>query len=387
MNQGWTTSLTARQLTEIKLELLSNGVAFEHGFLEAYGPEYIEKRWAYGNSDEMRLGTRIPQEVKLGDIIVAVHFVPTSPWKLTRSERGFCLKHDEDEVTPISFPLRPEFYQMSLSSGIACKTIGTLYGGGSLGIFAHGQCYYFSIDKQCAFCSLQPTRSTYGDHVLDVKPDMAAELVEIALRTDAPAVKQVMLNGGNHRDNNAGFLKQVDILRRIYETLAGLKHEPQLEVHLITMPPDDLKLLDELRGMSVKIAINLEVFSPKRFEAISPGKSALYGRDKLIAALEKAVIILGAGNVYTIFVGGLEPIESLAKGLDFVAERGITPIINVFHKDPESKLARYPRASVQDLRKMGKALQLTFREYDCKPFYMNCGRNSLDSEAYYGYFE
>lgn len=378
--------VTPTEATQIKLQLLSTGIDFEEGFLDSYGPGFIEKRWAYGNSDASRFTSRIPQEVYVGDVITAIHYVPTSPWKLGVHDNDFGLYHKGELISTVSFPRRPNFYSESLSSGMPCRSVGTLYGGGSLGIFALGTCYYFRIDKSCGFCSLEPTRSTHGDHLMLIKPEIASELTQIALKTDGETIKQVMLNGGNRKDNDENFLHHVSTLRLICDEVAQAGKQNDVEVHLITMPPDNHRLFKELQGLPVKVAMNLEVFSPDLFPVIAPGKAETYGRQKLISALQKAVEVLGKGNVYTIFVGGLEPIDSLAQGLEYVAEQGVVPVINVFHRDPGTRLENHPRSSVDELNVMGKLLQKVYLAYGYEPFYQNCGRNSLDSEAYYGYF-
>ncbi len=48
-----THQLSPHEATEIKLHLLSYGVSFDEEFLDKYDPKFIEKRWAYGNSDEV----------------------------------------------------------------------------------------------------------------------------------------------------------------------------------------------------------------------------------------------------------------------------------------------------------------------------------------------
>lgn len=381
-----TQQLHPRNATEVKLHLLSYGISLDDNFHDNYDPVFIEKRWAYGNSDEVKTTKRIPQELLIGDIISAVHLVPNSDWRLGLENGNYVLKCRDELVTEVSFPKRPRFYEAHTEDGVPCKSVGTLYGGSSLGIFALGTCYYFRVGKQCGFCSLEPTRDTHGDHMMLIKPKLAAQVTEIALREDPEIIKQVMLNGGNRNSNDDGFLHHIDTLERLHEVLLQTKRTENVELHLIAMPPDNHRLLDRLRGLPVKVAMNLEVFSPELFPVIAPGKAELYGRKKIIQALEKAVEVLGVGNVYTIFVGGLEPLDTLVEGLNFVAELGVVPIINVFHRDPTARLANYSRVNLDLLRQMGQALQAVFYTHKFKPFYKDCGRNSLDSEAFYSYF-
>ena len=129
--------------------------------------------------------------------------------------------------------------------------------------------------------------------------------------------------------------------------------------------------------------MNTEVFSPELFQKYCPGKTKTLGQKNLFKALEKAVAILGPGRVYSILVGGLEPFDSLSKGLNFLADIGVTPVINVFHADPKTPLEGFPTPKPDEILYMGKLLQEVYAVNTyMSPFYRECGRNSLDSEAY-----
>jgi radical SAM superfamily enzyme YgiQ (UPF0313 family) len=148
-----------------------------------------------------------------------------------------------------------------------------------------------------------------------------------------------------------------------------------------------LELFHLLKNTNVGIAMNTEVFDPVLFEKYCPGKTDTLGQANLFKALQKAVDILGEGKVYSILVGGLEPYESLKNGLDFLSSKGVTPIINVFHPDPQTPLEKFPTPQPEEILRMGLALQETFSKNSfMTPFYKECGRNSLDSEAYMNLF-
>jgi len=379
--------ITNKELTMIKLQLLANGISFDSNFLKNYNNSvYIEKRWAYGNGDEEVFACKIPPEIKLKDIVVAVHYRKDSKWVLTYSGDKYSLNYNDSFVTDVTFPLRPKFYDEKLKDGTDCRSVGTLYGGGALGIFSPGSCYNFKQGVPCKLSSLEPTRSKLGDHVKDISPELAAELVEVALTKDSNLIGQIMLNGGNYPSNDYGFLKQVNTAKLIREKMSGLGLKDNIEVHLISMPPDDLSLLDELSDLDVQVSMNIEVYSPEIFEDIAPGKHKFYGRNKIIKGLEKAVDILGKGNVFTVFLGGLEPMQSLENGLYFMAQKGINPVINVFHPDPKSGLGQHPCASIESMEKMGEILQEVYKKFNFRSLFQGFGRNSLDNEAYLGYF-
>ena len=69
--------------------------------------------------------------------------------------------------------------------------------------------------------------------------------------------------------------------------------------------------------------MNLETFDSKTFSTICPGKQMFFGQKHIIETLTKSAEILGKNYVFSIFVGGLERIDSLKRGMKFLAERNV----------------------------------------------------------------
>jgi hypothetical protein len=107
------------------------------------------------------------------------------------------------------------------------------------------------------------------------------------------------------------------------------------------------------------------------------------GQLHVLRALTRAAEILGAGNVFSIVVGGLEGQESMDRGMERLAGEGVIPVINVFHPDPETPLATRSAPPANRILEMGRSLQAVFDKTTfARPFYLGCGRNSLDAEAH-----
>ena len=375
----------------LKAELLSNGILPTESFLEKYGPPFIEKRRAYGNPDDIKYRERtIPQELYIlpEKLICAVNVRRVSPWCLDwTKEYGFFVFNRErsDQRTQVSFPLRPQFYDYSLPGNVPVQNFVTLYGGGSLGVFVNGSCSLSNMGQACGFCSLAPNRSFETEFPQTLKAHQVRQALQSALGDNEAKITQVMINGGNFPNMDNGFLYYIDIARAAREAIDMVGRE--VELHLIVSPPKNLELIQRLKGLNVSVAINLEVHDPELFIHVCPGKHIVFGRDHVERALKACVDYLGPGHVYSIFVGGLEPVDSLATGMLQVAESGIVPIVNVFHPDPDTSLANTPSPSPAEIIAMGRSLQNVFLNNPfAKPFYLDCGRNSIDTEAYRGLF-
>lgn len=368
----------------LKAELLAQGVRPTESFIAAYGPPYLAKQRAYGNPDDLPfLGQSLPQEMVLGPdaLVCSVNLRSTSGWWLDGSpEDGFLLRSGAF-TAPVSFPRTPAFYDATLADGRPVRSIVTLYGGGSLGVFVRGSCSLVDMGKPCQYCSISPNRSRETGFPEVVSAKLLRSALAVALADRTCPVSQIMINGGNFPDPDRGFLYYAHLCAVAREVIEESGRD--VELHLIVFPPARLDFLRELAGLDVAVAMNLEVCDPVLFEQICPGKTDVLGQGHILAALRRAVEILGEGNVFSILVGGLEEQESMSEGLWLLAEQGVIPVINVFHPDPETPLATRPAPSVDRILRMGRSLQDVFTHASfARPFYLRCGRNSLDTEAY-----
>jgi hypothetical protein len=367
---------------KLKMRMLAEGIRIGPNVSESFGPEYLEKRRAYGNPDpESFRSKRIPQEIVTADgLVVAVNVRQQSPLVLREHASGFVVEDERGGREFVSFPRRPRFYDQRLSTGETVSKVITLYGGGALGIFAYGDCDLVIRDVACAYCSIGPNRSQTQDFEDVVRPKQLREALSIALTDELAPISQVMLNGGNFPDMDRSFRFYAELARTARETINACGR-PDVELHLIAFPPRDLELLKALADLDLQLAINVEVFDPRLFEQYCPGKAAIAGQAYLWKALEYAVQVLGPSHVFSIVVGGLEGIDTLNEGLNDLAQRGITPVVNVFHPDPGTPLATRRAPTYAEILAMGRALQSVYATHHLRSFYTGCGRNSIDTEA------
>lgn len=374
----------------LKARILSEGVNITERALRSYGPPFLIKRRAYGNQDPLEYTRRaIPQEIFLGKqrgLVVSVDINPLSGVVLdAESSDLFFVVTDRGPRWEISFPRQPTFYDEKIDSGRYASQIITLYGGGSLGVFAFGRCDLVDRGEACQYCSIEPNRYRDDSYPVLVTPGDLELALRVALNDKSHPAQQVMLNGGNFSHPDRGFKYYLRLCEAARVAIDASHRE--VELHLIVFPPRDLALLADLAPLGVSVAMNLEVFDSALFRKYCPGKHEVAGQDHILRALEVAAEALGPGRVFSILVGGLEDLETLAEGMERLAKKGVTPVINVFHPDPETPLATHRRPSPQSILEMGSALQSVYEEHGFSPFYKGCGRHSLDDEAAAGLFD
>src|SRR5260370_6904816 len=154
------TAFSHCEAARLKLHLLSEGISFDSGLVEHVSGDLasMEKRRAYNDSDERQLdrAQRIPQELYLQDVIVAINYKQHSPWRLVYREGSSRLIGREGVDVELTFPRRPRFFERVPPNGLRCDSVANLYGGSSLPFFTPATSSHSNNHPQCLFSSLQP---------------------------------------------------------------------------------------------------------------------------------------------------------------------------------------------------------------------------------------
>src|SRR5262245_30861662 len=86
-------TLSYRDAARLKLHVLSEGISFNNIFLEHFARDFerMEKRRAYNDSDEQQLDRklRIPQEICISSVVMAVNYKQLSPWQLVYRDSSY----------------------------------------------------------------------------------------------------------------------------------------------------------------------------------------------------------------------------------------------------------------------------------------------------------
>ena len=115
------------------------------------------------------------------------------------------------------------------------------------------------------------------------------------LESDADRIEQIMIVGGTMRDLDRGFLHHVALAKSASEEIARRGEPSAISVHISTMPPRNLDLIEHLADIpNVHVMFNLEVWDAALFAAMCPGKTRDYGRNTFLLALGRLRDVVGA---------------------------------------------------------------------------------------------
>jgi hypothetical protein len=374
---------------QLKAAVLSMGVDLSGSFLQNYDSKFLEKRRAYGNQDPSEyLNMRIPQEFYIlpEKLICAINLRKDTIWKIDYINSKYVLKNTEtDDIYEITFPLRPSFYDIQLTNGKLVSQYVTLYGGNSLGVFVYGDCTFSANGNQCRYCSLTVNKNRNSQFEKLITVEQISEVIHLVLADPSSSgLKQIMVNGGNMGTPDVNFSYYSEIVLNIASILKEKNRNESLELHLIVYPPNNLNLFEKFIGIDVSVSLNTEIYDFELFKKFCPGKQLTTTREHHYKSLEECIKVLGKGRVYSVFVGGIESIESLSVGIETTIQIGAIPVINILHTDPNTEMYSFPNPTPEMILEMGSMLQQFYADCDFikTPFYENCGRNSIDYEAF-----
>jgi biotin synthase-like enzyme len=210
--------------------------------------------------------------------------------------------------------------------------IGQVGGEDCLFFCYQNYCSHFSKSEQCLFCNLVSTSETYNSVLKKKDTQDIGEVARAAFMEGN--VKHVLLTGGcfNHQ-------KEIQMVSNIVESIrdhTGLTEFPE------RFFPSPARTEDELKGYYESgiqaIGFSMEIWDERLYQAICPGKSKSVSHEVFLNSIKKAVRIFGEGNVFGVFVMGLEPRETFLQGVKTLANLGANIVPFVWSPNPGSKL-------------------------------------------------
>ncbi|MBI5328418.1 MAG: radical SAM protein [Deltaproteobacteria bacterium] len=262
-------------------------------------------------------------------------FVNDSPYELIESEGKFFVREGAESVN-VSVVPTPKFYRLKTTTGISLSKIGIVHGG-HVAITPATQCDFFNKEIECRYCAGNPDIKKGKASVYTVEDVL--ETVEAAYKEGKAEIVYLSIGFSETADGGIEFLKPyIKAIKKHFNTLIAVE----------ALPPKENKWIDETYAIGAdSVLYNLEIFDPKLFEDICPGRAAIIGRKRHLDALEYAATVFPSGTVASHLIVGLEPIESTVTGIDFLTNMGVIPILPVYRPSPRAKLPHYKMPSTE----------------------------------------
>ncbi len=324
-----------KEIDSIKLKatLLVEGINYEQEAMQGVGSKYKEQNhglfgWDFENHPDVSL----PDDFCLPDgTIVQFRFNSGSPYCVKKIDDQLFLFQGEEAICEIKWIERPGFYTAFTSSGNEMVKIGQIGGADCLFFCYNNYCSYFSHKKECLFCNLVSTSKTYNSVLRKKDFNDIGEVTAAAWAEGT--VNHILLTGGCFRGE-----KEVQIVSHI---MASIKEHTGFDRIPGTVLPSPAKGNEILRYYETgiqAIGFSMEIWDERLYSAICPGKAETTSHDDFMNSIKAAVKTFGAGNVYGVFVMGLEPRDSFLEGIKVLHEEGANVVPFVWSPNPGSRL-------------------------------------------------
>lgn len=334
-------------LLDLKVALLYHGIRVDDEIYEAFEGKARLSRNPF-SCNAMILDEQIFCSLSRTD-------QPT-PFRLMLNDGNPVITYNNSVLTTISFPKKTSFYEQKTSSGIPFGSLAVIQGLDMLSFACLWRCEITTSGNACGFCHTGNFASP--EHSLD-------EMVEIIRYAidESPKTKILQLTAGSTFTPEKEIDRYVKILETIDKSI-GIENVPTI---IYLTPPSDLKQLDRLFDAGVsQIACDMDIWDERLFEKICPGKAKINTRQRYLDALLYIAERYGKNRACCVFVGGIEPAESLIEGSTFLAERGIVPLpspLMPFAID-QKILAEMQPFSLDYYRKIRKETAKLYQKHD-----------------------
>ena len=179
-------------------------------------------------------------------------------------------------------------------------------------------CLYKSLGQACAFCNAPNKEEAFN-------LDDIREVVNYYSKKNE--LKHFLIGGGSAPSDyeSEKIIEIAQIIREIIDK----------EIYVMCIPINSEAILYRMKSVGItQIAFNIEIFERSLAKKYMPGKGAI-SLERYMESLQLATKLWGkTGNVRTLFVAGLEPMESLLQGIKAVSSIGVQPIISAFRPLP-----------------------------------------------------
>lgn len=278
--------------------------------------------------------------VTIGDVtvMVPVHTAPAfdSPYVVDAPDASGAslIRRNGEEVTRVTFPLKPKFSDLTTADGVPYSQIAVLHGRDVLATTVLQTCIrYQSRTKTCQFCAIGQSLAA-GRTIAHKTPAQLAEVAKAAVELDG--VKHMVMTTGTPKGLDRGAAVMVDSAKAI-KAAVDLPLQAQCE------PPEDDIWLHRMKEAGVDaLGMHLEAVSDEVRQRIMPGKAQV-SVEKYMASFTAAVPVFGRGQVSTYILAGLgDTVEQILDMSKRLVDIGVYPFVVPFVPVSGTPLESYP---------------------------------------------
>ncbi len=379
----------------LKQDILRLGLNFDEDSLA--GAEFKQKDYFIFTFDHVPLEEqgdairfRVPEEIRLRGghfellpTIVSVRVNPDSPYRVRANVQGSgapALFLGDTFLGDVEFPPVPSWYRHRTAKGKSPGEIAPVIEWGYLiYLTVFRNCQYFGKTEECAFCDINHNwrqQKQQGRPYTGVKS--LEEILEVLEWIDAEddVAKVYTITGGSVLEQLRGR-NETDFYYHYAEGIE--KRFPGRWMGKMVVQAWEKEELLRFKDVGIRIYHpNYEVWDPKLFEILCPGKTRFIGRETWVRRIVESAEVFGPSAVIPNFVGGVElsrphgfatieeAVASTGEGLDFFMSHGVVPRFTTWCPEPYTTLSSEAEQTMPPLKYFLELLTVwkaTFEKY------------------------
>ncbi len=321
---------------ELKANILVEGIRATEDALAGVGTIYKEQNHGLFGWDFEDHGTELlPDDFLLQDgTVVQFRKNSHSPFLIVKTNDGSLhLTERGQDLCQVQWISRPKFYNQKTTDGTPMVKIAQIGGEDCFFVCYNNYCAQFAHHTECHFCNLVDTTVKYRSIIPRKKTSQIADAAAAAFSEGV--CRHILMTGGCFQGE-----EEVEIVTSILAAIRQSTGKNRIPGTILPSPPKNVRDLQRYHDAGIDaIAFSLELWDEAYFKAICPGKSSQHSHASFVEVIKEAVKIFGPGNVYGVFVMGLEPAESLGRGIDTLSSLGAHVVPFVWSPNPGSQLA------------------------------------------------
>ncbi len=242
------------------------------------------------------------------------------------------LFHKDQKVTRVSFLKKTDFYRQKTSTGLPYSGNAVLQGLDWLSFPLLWKCDYAWQGQPCQYCFSGGELASLSKRNKPVPayptPDEIAEIVEYAVIKDHCA-NSIQITGGSMFDSQ----HEIDMIHTILQTIDARVGKANIKgeiVVYVTAPKDKTSIGQLFDAGADRVSCSFEIWDEELAAKIMPGKMKYTGRQRIMDCLLYGTEKFGKNKMCSNFIIGLEPVESVVQGAEFLASHGVVPIASVW---------------------------------------------------------
>lgn len=294
-------------MLELKIMLLTHGITISSDVRE-----YAEQTNGI-NYREFEALDLIVQNKYYINVPYQTNLTMLSPFQVKTIDKCLWLFYCDTQLVSVSIRGTDSIAGRISKDGIEYSDAAYL-GNDRLRIYHRLGCYFKANSLGCGFCDLET----------DDRPLPFETIKEVidAYNSD-PDIRHYLIGGGSQAPQ--------DDFKSICTIAKYLKNKNGKSIYLMSLPPTEENILKSLKNAGIsEVSFNIEIYDREIAKLFMPGKGSI-PLQTYINALQCAVKLWGnTGNVRTIFIVGLEPKDSLLKGIEHMCKIGVSPILSLF---------------------------------------------------------